>query len=370
MTELNLLVYLLQVVLCVATLFSLVRLLSIPQPVSFFPLLWGLGVAVIAWRFGNEQLTFYSGDQIQMVQNLLVFERDRFSLDPTVLMGRRDMITIPAWVLWKAGMHPLLAVKFLQAASLLIATTALTRALPPGVQMALKKHRFLWLFFIGPSMAFNSLLALRDQVLVAGVTWFYTSSNLQTKAIWLVVITLLRPHLGVVVLLSLLIRRGTTIRKVTPVRVAMLTIVSFMFGVLLFTVGELATIRKLEMTTALFSQERILRLLAAFSSLNFLVVDPSTVKQSFSTLFLARLVFYDTWVIPLFFVVVILIYAHASSTLQTRILVAFSLFAGISSETDFISSRQLIPFFPIMALSSLATLISARQERARALSET
>lgn len=370
MTDVNLLIYTLQVVLCVATLFLLVGLLSIPQPVASFPLLWGLGVALIAWRFGNEQHIFYSSDQVQMVINILTFERDGFSLHPEVLLGRRDIITIPAWVLWKAGMHPLLALKFLQAVSLLVTITALTRALPPAVQMVLSKQRLLWLFLVGPSLVFNSLLALRDQVLVAGVTWFYTSSRSQTRVIWLVVITLLRPHLGVAVLLSLVIVRGAAVWKVSPVRVAMLTVVSFICGVLLYTVGDSVTTRRFSVIPVLFSQERILRLLAAFSSLNFLVVDSSTVDQSFSTLLLARVVFYDTWAIPLAFATVILVYAHTASTLQTRILVGFSLFAGISSGTDFVSSRQLTPFFPIMALASLATLVRARAKRSYVPSET
>lgn len=370
MTDFNLLIYTLQVVFCVATLLSLVRLLSIPQPVSSFPLLWGLGVALIAWRFGNEQQIFYSSDQVQMVNNILTLERDGFSLHPEVLLGRRDMITIPAWVLWKAGMYPLLTVKFLQAVSLLLTITALARALPPVVRLALKKQPLLWLLFVGPSLVFNSLLALRDQVLVAGVTWFYTSSKLQTRAVWLLVITLLRPHLGVAALLSLVFVRGAAVWRVSPIRVAVMTFVNFIFGVLLYTVGDAITTRRFSGVASLFSQERTLRLLAAFSSLNFLVVDSSTVDQSFSTLLLARIVFYDTWLIPLVFAGVILVFAQTASPMQLRVLFGFSLFAGISSETDFVSSRQLTPFFPIMALASLATLVGARVKRSQVPSES
>ena len=370
MTDFNLLIYTLQVVFCVATLLSLVRLLSIPQPVSSFPLLWGLGVALIAWRFGNEQQIFYSSDQVQMVNNILTFERDGFSLHPEVLLGRRDMITIPAWVLWKAGMYPLLTVKFLQAVSLLLTITALARALPPVVRLALKKQPLLWLLFVGPSLVFNSLLALRDQVLVAGVTWFYTSSKLQTRAVWLLVITFLRPHLGVAVLLSLVFVQGAAVWRVSPIRVAVMTFVNFIFGVLLYTVGDAITTRRFSGVASLFSQERTLRLLAAFSSLNFLVVDSSTVDQSFSTLLLARIVFYDTWLIPLVFAGVILVFAQTASPMQLRVLFGFSLFAGISSETDFVSSRQLTPFFPIMALASLATLVGARVKRSQVPSES
>jgi len=370
MTDFNLLIYTLQVVFCVATLLSLVRLLSIPQPVSSFPLLWGLGVALIAWRFGNEQQIFYSSDQVQMVNNILTFERDGFSFHLEVLLGRRDMITIPAWVLWKAGMYPLLTVKFLQAVSLLLTITALARALPPVVRLALKKQPLLWLLFVGPSLVFNSLLALRDQVLVAGVTWFYTSSKLQTRAVWLLVITFLRPHLGVAVLLSLVFVQGAAVWRVSPFRVAIMTFGNFLFGVLLYAVGAAIATRRFSGVASLFSQERTLRLLAAFSSLNFLVVDSSTVDQSFSTLLLARIVFYDTWLIPLVFAGVILVFAQTASPMQLRVLFGFSLFAGISSETDFVSSRQLTPFFPIMALASLATLVGARVKRSQVPSES
>jgi hypothetical protein len=150
----------------------------------------------------------------------------------------------------------------------------------------------------------------------------------------------------------------------------MMTFVNFMFGVFLYTVGDAITTRRFSGVTSLFSQERILRLLAAFSSLNFLVVDSSTVDQSFSTLLLARIVFYDTWLIPLVFAGVILVFAQTASPVQLRVLTGFSLFAGISSETDFVSSRQLTPFFPIMALASLATLVAARAKRSYVPSET
>ena len=370
MTDLNLLIYTLQVVFCVATLLSLVRLLSIPQPVSSFPLLWGLGVALIAWRFGNEQQIFYSSDQVQMVNNILTFERDGFSLHPEVLLGRRDMITIPAWVLWKAGMYPLLTVKFLQAVSLLLTITALARALPPVVRLALKKQPLLWLLFVGPSLVFNSLLALRDQVLVAGVTWFYTSSRSQTKAVWLVVITLLRPHLGVAVLFSLLFARLFSKLKITPLHIITVSLSAYLAGVILYVMSANVFYNNALTAPSLLSQERILRLLAAFSSLNFLVVDSSTVDQSFSTLLLARIVFYDTWLIPLVFAGVILVFAQTASPMQLRVLFGFSLFAGISSETDFVSSRQLTPFFPIMALASFATLVGARVKRSQVPSET
>lgn len=370
MTDLNLLIYTLQVVFCVATLLLLVRLLSIPQPVSYLPLLWGLGVVLIAWHFGNEQHLFYSSDQGQMINNVFVFERDGVSLHSEVLLGRRDMITIPAWVLWKAGMYPLLAVKFLQAVSLLLTITALIRALPPVVRLALEKHRLLWLFLVGPSLVFNSLLALRDQVLVAGVTWFYTSSRSQTKAVWLVVITLLRPHLGVAVLFSLLFARLFSKLKITPLHIITVSLSAYLAGVILYVMSANVFYNNALTAPSLLSQERILRLLAAFSSLNFLVVDSSTVDQSFSTLLLARIVFYDTWLIPLVFAGVILVFAQTASPMQLRVLFGFSLFAGISSETDFVSSRQLTPFFPIMALASLATLVGARVKRSQVPSES
>ncbi|NCV44320.1 MAG: hypothetical protein EBW15_05940 [Actinobacteria bacterium] len=80
--------------------------------------------------------------------------------------------------------------------------------------------------------------------------------------------------------------------------------------------------------------------------------------------------FYDTWLIPLVFAGVILVFAQTASPMQLRVLFGFSLFAGISSETDFVSSRQLTPFFPIMALASLATLVGARVKRSQVPSES
>lgn len=368
MTNTEMLTYALQVGLCVAVLYSMVGLFSIPQPLALLPLLWGLGVIIIAWRFGDDQHIFYSSDQAQMITNISTFERDGFSLHPEVLLGRRDMITVPAWVLWKSGIHPLLALKFLQAVSLLLTIRAVVAYAPTALREALNERRLLWLFLIGPSLWFNSLLGLRDQVLVAGVTWFYTSSNPQTKAMWLIVITLLRPHLGVAVLLSTLVIRSISVPNHSPIKVAVKMVASFTFGVLLYGIGYSITGGKFSGLPVLVSQDRLLRLLAAFSSLNFLVVDSSTVDQSFSTLFLARIVFFDTWLIPLTFLGVVLIWSRVSSMLERRVLVAFSLFAGISSETDFISSRQLTPFFPVMALIGLAGVLRVSTRRSRMLS--
>ena len=358
MTTFDLIIYSAQSLFCASILIVLARGFSLPKPLQWYPWFWCVGVIAISWRYTSGQDIFYSSDQVVMANNIGVFQRDGFSTNLEVLLGRRDVVTIPAWILTNAGLHPLLAVKFLQAFAVIVTLVALLRVAPFPIRSLIDRRPWVWLVFGGPSILFNSLLALRDQFLVAGVTWFYTTTRLQTKCLVALLTFLLRPHLAVALVLSLLITEGVAQRMAQPVKRALLMFACYLLGVVLYGYGNAFTTGQTEGLPSLISQTRVLRLLATFTGLHFLVVDESTVDRSIATLFLARILFFDTWLIPIGFLLVVILRPRAGLVLQTRLLVALSIFVGISSGTDFISSRQTMPFFPMLAYATLVAIYS------------
>jgi len=319
---------------------------------ALYAVYWTSAVAFIYVWQGESQAIFYSSDQVEQVRSILSIQRDGIQLTPDAILGRRYLISIPATLLADFGVEPLLAYKFLQGVSVLVLLAITTNwSKIQGLDLR------LWHFSLvaGPSLLLNSVLALRDSVLAAAVATLLFGRSTLIRAIGLFVVFGLRPQLGVAIVLGFFLA-WLTPRLRRPVATALVAIGCYVLGGVVFDIASTFLVRSRDWTTLfLLSQAGIWRLLGSFVGLQFLSVNPDTVNLDFGTLLLLRLVFIDTWLAPLMFVVVVLLFSSSArySVSGRGTLYAFCVYIGIASQTDFTSSRQSLPFFAVFALLAL-----------------
>ena len=106
------------------------------------------------------------------------------------------------------------------------------------------------------------------------------------------------------------------------------------------------------MTNEVLSQAKFTRLGANFLGLQFLVLGDA-VKLSVVTLFATRILFIDTFLIPIIFLITMVIPSKRWNDLRIEIFSGFIFFYGVTSQTMFNSTRQNIPFLLIMGIASL-----------------
>ncbi|MFM7081792.1 MAG: hypothetical protein ACKOYI_07510, partial [Actinomycetota bacterium] len=160
--------------------------------------IWMLGVAAIAWRFGlAEQLNFYSNDQSYYSDLVRSFSTEGIPWDVDVWLGSKTPYTVAALPLALAGIHPTLALKTVS----LICVLALTRSVLGITRSTKLKNQSitLWLTACGIIGTFFSLLALRETMMMLFVYRYATSQSLAVRGISLIALYLLRPHLAAAV---------------------------------------------------------------------------------------------------------------------------------------------------------------------------
>ena len=80
---------------------------------------WLVGVIVIYARYGEEQVLFYSNDQLfhrQIIEFYLPIE----GLTAEGIIGLRYLLTVPVYAISLTGLHPMLLNKFVQLIALLL----------------------------------------------------------------------------------------------------------------------------------------------------------------------------------------------------------------------------------------------------------
>jgi hypothetical protein len=87
------------------------------------------------------------------------------------------------------------------------------------------------------------------------------------------------------------------------------------------------------------------------------------VSASIPSLLLSRFVFFDTILIPILFIIVLLQPSTRWNELRTSIFFAFIFFYGIISQTEWNSSRQNIPFFVLMGLAAIVGIEGRKPSR-------
>jgi hypothetical protein len=329
--------------------------------------IWLVGVIAIYARYGEDQVLFYSNDQL--------FHRDVIEYYLTVegiqireIISLRYLLTVPVYFVSLLGFNSMLIIKFLQLSALLLVYKR--------SQQFLSEHslqiRFWQLPLIaGPILIFMSLLSLRDVMLAYFALLFVSSSDRNSRIIGLGGAFLLRPHLGVALAIGFILSSFYSQCKPKFQSIALSAVALFSYGIgtIAYWIG--AVIQKgvsFDTPRTVFSQFKFSQLAANFFGLQFLALndpDKAIVDASTFALLLSRLVFFDTLLIPVLFLIAI--FRHPEFLTKQKVLTfhAFMFFYGVVSQTSFNSTRQNIPFLACMGLLAVADIEHFRKIKAK-----
>ena len=322
---------------------------------------WVISVIFIYARYKSDQIYFYSNDQayhLQIITYYMPIEGFKIGLEE--LLNRRYPVTAPTLMISKLGIDIILANKFVQLVYLVLTYSSGRRYL---VRNQISPRWWHVALFCGPIIVFNSSLALRDIAIAYFTLLLVLEANPTLRAMGLIGATLLRPHLTISLLVGLIISKlfKKIKRRYFIPALAFFTIATYVLGSYAYFVG--ATIKDrvpLRAPKEIFAQFKFTRLAANFVSLQFLTLDETIVAASIPALFLSRLVFFDTVLTPVLFIVILLQPSTRWNELRTSIFFAFIFFYGIISQTEWNSSRQNIPFFVIMGLVTVVGMNSRK----------
>ena len=342
--------------------------------IDVFPLVavgtWLIAVCAIYFKYGNNQAYFYSNDQYVHLENIRVYiANDGFNFQSIIPL--RYLITYPTYLLSRIGFDEILVLKTIQIVSL-IGIYLKSKAILSSKGLSLKLWHFA--FIASPLMIFFSFFALRDLTLALFAILYIFERRIQRRAFILALIFLLKPHLAV----SLLF--GTTalalfrlIRTNLSYYVAILFLgFSYFLGAVSFSIGTYFKDGFYPgFPSELFSQAKISQLTLNFSGLQFFsfVNDPTFPSVTTPTylLLLARIVLFDTFLIPLSFIFISVFLLRYLKNESFLLISSFVFYLGLVSQTDFNSTRQNIPFLAVMGIVSVVNIEAALRFRRKGL---
>lgn len=327
---------------------------------------WTVGVIAIYWKFGDAQDIFYSDDQ--MIQVNLV---NHVTQNPLVyslrgIVGLRYVITIPASLLARIGIDTLLALKFLQAIFFILTY----RLIREHFRIEnLKFKAWYLILFAGPLFVFLSLLGLRDLALAYFSLYLIIGRDPRVLAISWIGLFLLRPHLAIALVFGRVI--GFAFERARfafhQLFIPLVVVVSFISGTYAYMIGrhfQMNAPLDFYSLSHLGTQSGFIRLFANFGGLQFLLFGSDIVNLPTSNLVLLRILFFDTFLIPILFIWMVV----STSALQKHsvsILASFTFFLGLVSVTEFNSTRQNLPFLVLMGV----TVVVHLADRGRSISQ-
>jgi hypothetical protein len=327
--------------------------------------IWMLGVAGIAWRFGLvEQLIFYSNDQGLYSSVVQSYSTAGIPWAVDVWLGSKTPYTVAALPLALIGIDPTLALKTVSLVCLLL----LTRSVLDGSRSRTHKDHVitLWLTACGIIGTFFSLLALRETMMMLFVHRFATSQSLATRGVSLIALYLLRPHLAAavfgaeVVMTAWRVVRGKI--NLGSAESPGLIAIGVILGTTLFSWGVSGNAGIRTPFGGGWGIVQAVRVASNFVGLQFLTVREETVQFSIARLLLLRVVLNETIVIPVAFTVVCLFFSHRLNDRARFTLLALTIYCSVVISTEFNSFRQNIPFMPLMGLVVLRVIRSRNAE--------
>ena len=326
--------------------------------------IWTLGVAAIAWRFGlAEQLNFYSNDQSYYSDLVRSFSTEGIPWDVDVWLGSKTPYTTAALPLALAGIHPTLALKTVS----LICVLALTRSVLGITRSTKLKNQSitLWLTACGIIGTFFSLLALRETMMMLFVYRYATSQSLAVRGISLIALYLLRPHLAAAVFAAEVVMTAWRVVRgrlnLGSAESPSLIAVGVILGTALYSWGAFGSSNLRTPFSGGWGIAQATRVASNFVGLQFLTVREETVEFSITRLLLLRLVLSETIVIPVAFTVICLFFSRRLNDRARFTLLAFTTYSSVVIGTDFNSFRQNIPFMPLMGLVVLGAIRSQNE---------
>ena len=328
-------------------------------------LFWLIGVIAIYIRYGDGQTLFYSNDQdfhLLVINNLI----PTYGINIGSIISQRYVVTLPVYFLSLLGFNAVLAFKFIQLLSMLF----LYKHVKEFIR---QKSRSIEVWHVaaiaGPLLFFFSLLALRDVVIAYFAVSFIFSLNSIQRNSSIFVVGLLRPHLAVALLFGVLIEKISRNSKVkfNVLSTAIKLFISYVFGSISFQVGDYLTSNKnLSISTALFSAKQFSQIALNFFGLQFLALNGSengVVAASTLTLLMARIVFVETYIVPVAFLVILFqplgIYKKEFVQIATALFFFYGLILQNVVSTN--STRQNIPFISLMGVAAVVYLTERRR---------
>lgn len=321
-------------------------------------LAWSIGVVAIALRFGvAEQHTFYSNDQRFYAAVVEGLSTQQFPSDlDWWLSSAKVPYTLPAAVLSYAGIEPGLALKVVSLISLLLLTRHVVQIHQPSGLM--EGFRLLFLSACGGIGLFFSLLALRETMMMLFVTRFVTTKSPSSRMLTILLIFLLRPHLAAALLVAATITQFISRRQRDKSAIGLsalsLMVLGVVLGYALYSVGVAGSATGVWQNYGhRWGIEIGSRIASNYFGLQFLTARSETVEFSTGSLLVLRVLFSETIIIPMLFTMVLLVRPHSATSQSRLVLLSFSIYVGLVTNTDFNSFRQNIPFMAVMGLATL-----------------
>ena len=349
--------YLQVVVLCSTLLWFFSRKGKIDRFVLCTVILWAIGVSLIYFRYGPiGQWSFYQNDQYwhwKIVAQLIPQGINFLSVDQLNLL--RIPYALPAYLMSTVGFDVTLSLKFVSLVSLVLTHKIANDYLSRFISRTKVKH--LWIL-TSPFLVFFSMLALRETTMALLVAVVFFLPNPTAKICSLFFVGILRPHLAVAILFGFvwgwLMKRAP--RSWYFVTVAASALIPIWVGTLGFSVGNfLLNHLPLQLYQDLFLKSQITQVFSSFVGLQFLTVADQTIEYTTQSILLIRLIFPEIVLVPLLFTSTLLIYKQELTQLKLTIFSAFVFFVAVSSGTEYLSVRQTLPFFPILAVVVIRT---------------
>lgn len=346
---------------CQALLLGLALLLIARQNGRFsnysilYVFVWTVSVIAIRLKYGVDQVNFYSSDQqtqLEMYERLLI---NGLLLSPQQFVADRYLIIVPVRIFDIFGIEPILATKFLQAVCLLLLYRVCIKFLE---QNDLKVRLYHAIFFAGPLFIFLSTLGLRDLEIALATTYFFLGQNIYLKQFSLLVLLPLRPHLAVSLAFGwffIKIFKKFNFRRIYMALIAT-TFYAFTVGGYGFIIGRNIRDGNAIVAPQIFDQDPWWRFFSNLVGLQFLAFDDRTVNLSIVNLLSLRLIFIDSFLIPICFVITLLSQKLEFTLNRIQVFLSFTFFLGLAAQTDFNSTRQNLPFLSTMGVLALLGL--------------
>lgn len=352
---------------------AIVFAFSQSRKIDFFPLVavstWLIGVSAIYFKYGVNQVNFYSNDQDVHLRIIRIYiENEGVNLQGIIPL--RYIITYPTFLLSKIGFDEILVLKTIQILSLIGIYFTSKRILRSN-EVTLKLWHFA--FVASPVMFFFSLLGLRDLTLALLTILFVFEKSLQRRALFALLIFLLKPHLAIALLFGTvaLLLFNLIKTKVHLFSAFIFLISSFVVGSISYSIGAFFKDSFFPgLPSEILSQAKISQLSLNFSGLQFftLINDKnSIVATPTHILLLARIVLFDTFLIPVSFVFVTLFLLRRLKKEAFVIFLSFVFYLGLVSQTDFNSTRQNIPFLAAMGIVAVVNIEASLRSRHKEL---
>ena len=329
--------------------------------------IWLIGVILIYARYGEDQVLFYSNDQ-QFHRQVIEYYLPEEGFQLSAFIGLRYLLTIPVYLISLIGFNAMLVIKFFQLLSLLEIYRTSKRFFTSSQIVIKPWHTVL---FAGPIMILMSLLALRDLLLALCVIKFVFGTSSKQKALGLTFAFLLRPHLGVALIIGALIAHFFIRLKprLKLLNLCLISLFTYVFGSITYWFGSFVQRgTEIKQPENLFTQLKFTRLFANFFGLQFLTLrggDDTVVALPNTFLLVSRLIFMDTFLIPMIFLYALFAHIKFLTYQKVSIFLSFVFFYGVVSQTTYNSTRQNIPFLACMGVLAVADIEHFRKIKAK-----